>query len=175
MPYIQTCYHHAVNLCTDLLDSTMEIVELYKCVLVVLDDTCILETDHCDEQTDTCRDCLLQTLWHRYRLELHTVKIRIVKFFPDRQKLNCIPVSHPVLNDKSGIIIISVFCDICQRNVFIFKILGVNSNIDTLCMNNFSNYFICHLYSPTMLSICSSFCNAFIYAINLLYCSSPRL
>ena len=66
MPYIQTCYHHAVNLCTDLLDSAMEIVELYKCVLVVLDDTCILETDHCDEQTDTCRNCFLQALRHRY-------------------------------------------------------------------------------------------------------------
>lgn len=34
-----------------------------------------------------------------------------MKFFPNRQKLNCIPVSHPVLNDKSGIIIISIFCN----------------------------------------------------------------
>ena len=51
---------------SQLLDSAMEIVELYKCVLVVLDDTCILETDHCDEQTDTCRNCFLQALRHRY-------------------------------------------------------------------------------------------------------------
>ena len=67
MPYIQSCYHHTINLCTDLLDSAMEIVELYKCVLVIFDDTCILETDHCDEQTDTGWNCLLQALRHRYR------------------------------------------------------------------------------------------------------------
>ena len=69
------------------------------------------------------------------------------------QKLNCISVSHPVLNNKSWIIIISVFCNICQRNIFIFKIFRVNSNINSFCVNNFPNYFICLLYT-SILFVC---------------------
>ena len=53
------------------------------------------------------------------------------------------------------------------------KIFRVNPNINSFCVNNFPNYFICHLYSSTMFSICSNFCKAFIYAMSLLYCSSP--
>ena len=36
----------------------------------------------------------------------------------------------------------AIFCNICQRNIFIFKIFRVNPNINSFCVNNFPNYFI---------------------------------
>ena len=76
-----------------------------------------------------------------------------MKFFPNSQKLNCISISHPVLNDKSGIIVISIFCNICQRNIFIFKIFRVNPNINSFCVNNFPKSLINLILSFLFLQI----------------------
>ena len=56
------------------------------------------------------------------RLELHTVKIQIMNFFPNSQKLNYISVSHPVLNDK---------CFVIQKKALLMECPNIK-NRDTL-------------------------------------------
>ena len=77
-----------------------------------------------------CHNKTIQTRFIFNRLELHTVKIWIVKCFPNSKKFNGISVTHPVLNNKTWIIHIPVFCYICQRNKFIFEICCIYANIN---------------------------------------------
>ena len=60
------------------------------------------------------------------RLEIHTVKIRIVEQFPDSKKLYHVTRTHPVLYDEPRIVGIAIFCNVGKRDILIPEVFGID-------------------------------------------------
>ena len=80
----------------------------------------------------------VQTSLTSKRIEFDTVKIRIVERFPHTEKLNCIPVAKPVLDDVSRIVTIFDLCNVCQAEKIISFKIPLHIDLLTHIYNNFT-------------------------------------
>ena len=68
------------------------------------------------------------------RVELHTVKRRVVEALPQAEELDGVAVAHPVLDGEARVVGVAVAGDVGQRDELVAVVLGVDSHLDALHM-----------------------------------------
>jgi len=81
-------------------------------------------------------------------VEFDQFKTGIVQLFPETQKFNGAPASQPILDNVRGRVAVSVFCNICERDIIpLFS--GNNGDSFALNINLYSHcYLSCTLSKP---------------------------